>query len=293
MPPRDIRATFLDFAMLEPAPTRTLDARGLPLKLGGRTLVMGVINMTPDSFSDGGLYADAGAAVQAGLRMIEEGADIVDVGGESTRPGYVAVDAGEETQRALPVIAGLVEKTDIPVSIDTYKAAVAKAALKQGARMVNDVWGLQRDPDMARVVAASGAAVVIMHNRERAEPNIDILDDIRVFFANSLARARAAGIREDRIVLDPGIGFGKTLEQNLAVLARLDELHEIGFPILIGTSRKSFIGRLSPSEPRERLPGTLAANVFAVLGRVAILRVHDVAAHVQALRVAEAIRGAH
>ncbi|HEY8267865.1 MAG TPA: dihydropteroate synthase [Xanthobacteraceae bacterium] len=279
--------------MLEPAPTRTLDARGLPLKLGGRTLVMGVINMTPDSFSDGGLYADAGAAVQAGLRMIEEGADIVDVGGESTRPGYVAVDAGEETQRALPVIAGLVEKTDIPVSIDTYKAAVAKAALKQGARMVNDVWGLQRDPDMARVVAASGAAVVIMHNRERAEPNIDILDDIRVFFANSLARARAAGIREDRIVLDPGIGFGKTLEQNLAVLARLDELHEIGFPILIGTSRKSFIGRLSPSEPRERLPGTLAANVFAVLGRVAILRVHDVAAQVQALRVAEAIRGAH
>ena len=279
--------------MLEPAPIRTLDARGLPLKLGGRTLVMGVINMTPDSFSDGGLYADAGAAVRAGLRMIEEGADIVDVGGESTRPGYVAVDAGEETQRALPVIAGLVQKTDIPVSVDTYKASVAEASLKQGARMINDVWGLQRDPDMAHVVAASGAAVVLMHNRERVEPNIDILDDIRVFFANSLARARTAGIREDRIVLDPGIGFGKTLEQNLAVLARLDELHELGFPLLLGTSRKSFIGRLSPSEPRERLPGTLAANVFAVLGRVAILRVHDVAAHVQALRVAEAIRGAH
>jgi dihydropteroate synthase len=279
--------------MLEPAPIRTLDARGLPLKLGGRTLVMGVINMTPDSFSDGGLYADAGAAVRAGLRMIEEGADIVDVGGESTRPDYVAVDAGEELKRALPVIAGLVEKTDIPVSIDTYKAAVAEAALEQGARMINDVWGLQRDPDMARVVAAAGAAVVLMHNRERVEPNIDILDDIRVFFANSLARARAAGIREDRIVLDPGIGFGKTLEQNLLILARLDELHELGFPILLGTSRKSFIGRLSPSEPRERLPGTLAANVFAVLGRVAILRVHDVAAHVQALRVAEAIRGAH
>ncbi len=279
--------------MLEPAPIRTLDARGLPLKLGGRTLVMGVINMTPDSFSDGGQYADAGAAVRAGLRMIEEGADIVDVGGESTRPGYVAVDADEELKRALPVIAGLVEKADIPVSVDTYKAAVAEAALKQGARMINDVWGLQRDPDMARVVAANGAAIVLMHNRERAEPNIDILDDIRVFFANSLARARAAGIREDRIVLDPGIGFGKTLEQNLSVLARLDELHEIGFPILIGTSRKSFIGRLSPSEPRERLPGTLAANMFAVLGRVAILRVHDVAAHVQALRVAEAIRGAH
>jgi dihydropteroate synthase len=279
--------------MLEPAPIRTLDARGLPLKLGGRTLVMGVINMTPDSFSDGGLYADAGAAVRAGLRMIEEGADIVDVGGESTRPGYVAVDAGEELKRALPVIAGLVEKTDIPVSIDTYKAAVAEAALKEGARIINDVWGLQRDPDMARVVAAAGAAVVIMHNRERVEPTIDILEDIRAFFVNSLARARAAGIREDRIVLDPGIGFGKTLEQNLSVLARLDELHEFGFPLLLGTSRKSFIGRLSPSEPRERLPGTVAANTFAVLARVAILRVHDVAAQVQALRVAEAIRGAH
>ncbi len=279
--------------MLEPAPIRTLDARGLPLKLGGRTLVMGVINMTPDSFSDGGLYADTGAAVRAGLRMIEEGADIVDVGGESTRPGYVAIDAGEELKRALPVVAGLVQKTDIPVSVDTYKAAVAEAALKEGARMINDVWGLQRDPDMARVVAASGAAVVIMHNRERAEPNIDILDDIRAFFARSLERARDAGIRGDRIVLDPGIGFGKTLEQNLAILARLDELHELGFPILLGTSRKSFIGRLAPSKPRERLPGTLAANVIAVLGRVAILRVHDVAAHVQALRVAEAIRGAH
>ena len=279
--------------MLEPAPIRTLDARGLPLKLGGRTLVMGVINMTPDSFSDGGLYADANAAVRAGLRMIEEGADIVDVGGELTRPGYVAVDAGEEARRVLPVIAGLVAKTEIPVSVDTYKAAVAEAALKQGARMVNDVWGLQRDPDMARVVAEAGAAVILMHNRERVEPNIDIMEDMRVFFANSLARARAAGIRDDRIVLDPGIGFGKTLEQNLAILARLDELHELGFPILLGTSRKSFIGRLSPSEPRERLPGTLAANTIAVLGRVAILRVHDVAAHVQALRVAEAIRGAH
>ncbi len=233
------------------------------------------------------------AAVRAGLRMIEEGADIVDVGGELTRPGYVAVDAGEEARRVLPVIAGLVAKTEIPVSVDTYKASVAEAALKQGARMVNDVWGLQRDPDMARVVAEAGAAVILMHNRERVEPNIDIMEDMRVFFANSLARARAAGIRDDRIVLDPGIGFGKTLEQNLAILARLDELHELGFPILLGTSRKSFIGRLSPSEPRERLPGTLAANTIAVLGRVAILRVHDVAAHVQALRVAEAIRGAH
>jgi dihydropteroate synthase len=279
--------------MLEPAAARTLDARGISLRLGERTLVMGVINVTPDSFSDGGVYPDANAAVRAGLRLIEEGADIVDVGGESTRPGHTPVDAEEELRRALPVVHGLARANAVPISIDTYKARVAQAALLAGARMVNDVWGLQRDADMARVAAAHEAAVVIMHNRETVEPAIDILDDVRAFFDRSLERAKRAGIRDDRIVLDPGIGFGKTLEQNLQLLARLDELHELGYPLLLGTSRKSFIGRLSPSAPRERLPGTLAANVLAVQSRIAILRVHDVAEHIQALRVAEAIRGAH
>jgi dihydropteroate synthase len=278
--------------MLEPSRARSLDARGLQLRIGERTLVMGVVNVTPDSFSDGGIYASPQAAIEAGLRMIAEGADIIDVGGESTRPGYVPVGAAEEIQRAIPVVAGLVRATQTPISIDTYKARVAEAALAQGARIVNDVWGL-RDPDMARVLAAHDAVVIIMHNRAAADPSIDIFEDMRGYFDASLARARAAGIREDRIVLDPGIGFGKTLEQNLQILARLEELRALGFPILIGTSRKSFIGRLSPSEPLARLPGTIAANALAVLAGVDIVRVHDVAAHVQALRVAEAIRGAH
>ena len=278
--------------MLEPGPSRLLDARGLPLRIGDRTLIMGVINATPDSFSDGGAYPTAEAAVAAGLRLIAEGADIVDVGGESTRPGYTPVAAEEELRRALPVVEALARATATPISIDTYKARIAEAALKVGARIVNDVWGLQRDTDMARVVAAHEAAVIVMHNRETVDPALDIFEDLRLFFERSLERAAAAGIRKDRIVLDPGIGFGKSFEQNLSILARLDELHELGFPILLGTSRKSFIGRLTDSGPRERLPGTIAANTLAAAAGVAIIRVHDVAAHVQALRVAEAIRGA-
>jgi dihydropteroate synthase len=279
--------------MLEPSPARALDARGLQLRTGERTLVMGVVNVTPDSFSDGGIYPSPAAAIEAGMRMVAEGADIVDVGGESTRPGYRPVDAAEELRRVMPVITGLVQATRTPISIDTYKAVVAQAALEKGARMVNDVWGLQGDPDMARVVAAHGAAIVVMHNRDTVDPAIDIIDDVRAFFTRSLDRAKRAGIRDDRIVLDPGIGFGKSLEQNLQVLARLHELRDFGHPLLLGTSRKSFIGRLFPSEPRERLPGTIASNALAVLSGVDIIRVHDVAAHVQALRVAEAIRGAH
>jgi dihydropteroate synthase len=278
--------------MLEPNRGRTLDARGMPLRIGERTLVMGVINVTPDSFSDGGIYPSPQAAIDAGLRMIAEGADIVDVGGESTRPGYAPVAAEEELRRAIPVVAGLTRATQTPISIDTYKARVAAAALAEGARMVNDVWGL-RDPDMAGVVAQHQAALIIMHNRAAADPSIDIFDDMRGYFERALARARAANIRDDRIVLDPGIGFGKTLGQNLQILARLEELRAFGYPLLIGTSRKSFIGRLFPSEPRERLPGTIASNALAVYAGVDIIRVHDVAAHVQALRVAEAIRGAH
>jgi dihydropteroate synthase len=271
--------------------TPQIDCAGRILKLD-RPLVMGIVNVTPDSFSDGGLLADPEAAVAAGLRMVTEGADIVDIGGESTRPGHVPVAAEEEIDRVLPVIARLAARTPAPISIDTSKSAVAERALAAGAHIVNDVWGLARDRDMAAVAAAAGAAVVIMHNREAADPAIDIFADIRAFFARALDRAAAAGIRSDRIVLDPGIGFGKTFEQNLTVLARLGELCELGYPLLIGTSRKSFIGRLAPSEPRERLPGTLAANVLGVLAGVAIVRVHDVAAHVQALRVIDAIRGA-
>jgi dihydropteroate synthase len=277
--------------MLDQSPTRSLDACGHKLPIGPRTLVMGVINVTPDSFSDGGLFRTPDEAVAAGLHLVAEGADIVDVGGESTRPGYIPIAADEEITRVIPVVAELAAKTPTPISIDTYKARVAERALAAGAHIVNDIWGLARDRDMAAVVAAHDAAVVIMHNREVADPAIDILADIREFFARALDRTAAAGIRADRIVLDPGIGFGKTLDQNLMVLAHIGELCELGFPLLLGASRKSFIGHLMPSEPRGRLPGTIAANVIGVLAGVAIVRVHDVAAHVQALRIVDAIRG--
>jgi dihydropteroate synthase len=253
---------------------------------------MGVINVTPDSFFDGGQYPTPEAAVAASLRLITEGADIIDVGGESTRPGHIPVGEDEELARTLPVIRALARETAAPISIDTHKAAVAEKALEAGAHIVNDIWGLSRDPDMAKVVAAHGAAAVIMHNREKVDASLDMIEEIKRFFAMALERATACGIRENRIVLDPGIGFGKTLEQNLAVVAHLDELVQIGFPILLGVSRKSFIGKIFKSETKERLPGTIAANVIGVLAGVAIVRVHDVSAHAQALRISEAVRGA-
>jgi dihydropteroate synthase len=271
---------------------RTLDARGTTLPLGARPLIMGVINVTPDSFFEESRHPGTSDAIATALRFAAEGADIVDVGGESTRPGHVPIEAEEELNRVLPVVKELSRSISVPVSIDTYKAKVAERALAAGAKIVNDVWGLSRDPAMAPTVAAHNAAVVIMHNREKIDPSLDILDEIEGFFGRALERAATAGIRNDRIVLDPGIGFGKTLGQNLAVLARLEEIVELGFPILLGVSRKSFIGKLVPSAPGERLPATIAANIIGVLGGVAIIRVHDVAAHVQALKIAEAIRGA-
>lgn len=278
--------------MLNPKPARSLDARGTKLPLGVRTLIMGIVNVTPDSFSDGGLFSDPDAAIAAGIRLAQEGADMVDVGGESTRPGHHAVSAQEEIARAIPVVEALVKQISVPVSIDTFKAVVAERALKAGAKIVNDVWGLQRDPDIANVAGTHEAAVIIMHNREQIDPSLDIVEEMRIFFGLSIKRAHAAGIRDDRIVLDPGIGFGKSPEQNLSALKRLNELDNLGYPILLGVSRKSFINRLYPSEPRERLPGTIAANTAGIVSGVSIIRVHDVAAHVQAVRVADAIRSA-
>ncbi len=273
-------------------PTRFLDARGVKLPLGPRTLIMGIVNVTPDSFSDGGDHAETVVAIESGVRMVAEGADLIDVGGESTRPGHQEISAEEEMARAIPVVAGLAGKISLPVSIDTYKAKVAERALKEGAKIVNDVWGLQRDPDIARVSAEHGAAVVAMHNREQIDASLDIVEEMRAFFSRSIERAKKAGVRDDRIVLDPGIGFGKSPEQNLSAIRRLDELHALGYPILLGVSRKSFINRLHPSEPKERLPGTIAANSLGIRSGAAMIRVHDVAAHLQAVRVADAIRSA-
>jgi len=259
----------------------------------GRPVVMGVLNVTPDSFSDGGRFLDPAAAIDQARRMAAEGADILDIGGESTRPygGAVAVPTEEEIARLAPVLPAVVA-LGLPVSIDTMKAEVAAWALAAGAAIVNDVWGLQRDGDLARVVADHAVPVIVMHNRAAADPAIDIMADIAAFFARSLEIAARAGIARHDIVLDPGIGFGKTPEQSLTAIARLGELTSFGLPILLGASRKRFIDKVSPAPPDRRLGGSLAAHLAAVASGAAIIRAHDVAETVQALRVAAAIRSA-
>jgi dihydropteroate synthase len=256
-------------------------------------VVMGILNVTPDSFSDGGRYDNPALAISHARRMIEEGADIIDVGGESSRPyvGATPVSADDELSRILPVLPDVVA-LGAPVSIDTMKADVAARALALGVSIVNDVWGLQRDPDMARVVAEHGVPVIIMHNREEIDPAIDIMADVEAFFARSLDIAERAGIARDRIVLDPGVGFGKDAAQSLSVIARLDAFAAFGKPLLVGLSRKRFIASVVPSQPQQRLAGSIAGNLLAALSGAAILRVHDVAETVQALRVAAAIRNA-
>ena len=272
-----------------PPPTSRLKAL-LP-DLGRRTLVMGILNVTPDSFSDGGRFEGVEAARTQSTALIAEGAHILDIGGESTRPGHVPVPAAEEHARVLPVIAALAPGLPVPISIDTYKASTAEAALKAGATIVNDVWGLQREPDIARVAAAHGAPVIVMHNRETIDPDLDIVADMKRFFERSLDIARRAGIPEADIVLDPGIGFGKSWDQHLEALRRLPEIRAFGFPLLVGVSRKSLLGRLHDREtaPRDRLVGSIAAHVLAGTLGADIVRVHDVAQHVEALRVLDAV----
>ena len=259
----------------------------------GRPIVMGVLNVTPDSFSDGGRFLDPVTAIDQARRMAAEGADILDIGAELTRPygGMEAVTAEEEMRRLAPVLPAVVA-LGTPVSIDTMKAEVAAWALGSGAAIVNDVWGLQRDNDLARVVAEHAVPVIIMHNREAADPAIDIMADIAAFFARSLEIAARAGIARENIVLDPGIGFGKTPEQSLIAIARLGELASFGLPLLLGASRKRFIDKVSPAPPDQRLGGSIAAHLFGVASGAAIIRAHDVAETVQALRVNAAIRSA-
>ena len=259
----------------------------------GRPIVMGVLNVTPDSFSDGGRFLDPVDAIDQARRMIAEGADLLDIGAESTRPygGAVAVPIAEEMRRLGPVLPAIVG-LGVPVSIDTMKAEVAAWALAAGAAIVNDVWGLQRDGELARVVAQHAVPVIIMHNREAADPAINIVADICAFFSRSLDIAARAGIARQNIVLDPGIGFGKTPEQSLTAIARLPELKSFGLPLLVGASRKRFIDTVSPAPPDQRLGGSIAAHLLAVAGGAAIIRTHDVAETVQALRVAAAIGSA-
>ncbi|MCK1640151.1 dihydropteroate synthase [Bradyrhizobium sp. 157] len=252
--------------------------------------VMGVLNLTPDSFSDGGQFAAPERALAQARRMIAEGADIIDIGAESTRPyGSEPISVEEELKRLQPILSDVVA-LGIPVSIDSMKSAVVAWALDQGAAVANDVWGLQRDSGMAGLVAERGAPVIVMHNRERADPAVDIMQDIAAFFGRSLDIAAKAGISSDKIVLDPGIGFGKTPDQSMTALARLGELHSFGLPLLVGASRKRFISTVTPSEPHQRLGGSIAAHVLAAQNGARIIRAHDVAETVQALRVAAAIR---
>jgi dihydropteroate synthase len=256
-----------------------------------RPAVMGILNVTPDSFSDGGQFVAPERAMAQARRMIAEGADIIDIGAESTRPyGAQPVSADEEMKRLQPILTDVVA-LGVPVSIDSMKSAVVAWALDSGAAIANDVWGLQRDPDMAKRVAARHSPVIIMHNRDQVDAGIDIVRDIVDFFTRSLEIADRAGISRDNLVLDPGIGFGKTSEQSMTALARLHEIGVFGLPLLVGASRKRFISTVTPSEPHQRLGGSIAAHLVAAQGGARIIRTHDVAETVQALSVAAAIEG--
>jgi dihydropteroate synthase len=261
-------------------------------KIGSRAVIMGILNVTPDSFSDGGRFLARDAALVQARSMAAAGCDIIDVGGESTRPGAAPVPEAEELARIEPILADLAQALDIPVSIDTYKASVARRAAELGAVVINDVWGLQKDPEMAAAVAETETALVMMHNRSEKDAAVDILADIRQFFDRSLTLAQSAGIPAERMILDPGIGFGKTSRQNLEAVARISELRDYGLPVLVGVSRKSFLGSLLDAGIEGRLIGTIAANLAAAVSGAAIFRVHDVAEHVAAFKVFDTIRAA-
>ena len=252
---------------------------------------MGIVNVTPDSFSDGGQFLDHSAAVAHGLRLLQEGADILDIGGESTRPGHAPVSADEEIARVVPVVRALAAVTDLPISIDTMKAAVAEAALDAGASIVNDVWGFQHDPDMARLVARRSVPAIIMHNRHDDDPSIDVMAEVMSFLARSIEIGREAGVRLEQLVVDPGFGFGKTHAQSLTLVRDLARLKALGCPILLGVSRKRAIGLVTGrSEPRDRMIGSLAAAVIGAMNGAQIIRGHDVAPHVDAMKMFAAVR---
>ena len=254
---------------------------------GKKTYIMGILNVTPDSFSDGGDFTNVEIALKHAKDMVDEGADIIDLGGESTRPGHTFVSAQEEIKRIVPVISRLKEEINVPISVDTYKSEVAKEALELGVDMINDVWGLTYDDDMAEVIGKYDASVCIMHNQEGSEYDKDIMDSIKEFLQNSIDKALKAGIKKEKIVLDPGIGFGKTFEQNLEVLRRLDELKDLGYPVLLGTSRKSVLGNIVHGQPKDRVDATVATTVLGIRDGVDIVRVHDVKENLQAAMIAD------
>ena len=266
------------------------DIGGHRFDWGSRTYVMGIVNVTPDSFSGDGLGTDQEAAIAQGLRMVKEGADMLDVGGESTRPGHVPISTSEEIARTQSVVRKLARESGVPVSIDTYKIHVAEAAVEAGASLLNDIWGLTRSPSLAELAARHGCAIVVMHNQDGTDYEGDLMSEIKRFLRVSARIAEEADVPRERVLIDPGIGFGKTAEQNWEVMRRLEELRELGRPVLIGTSRKSFIGKLLDLPVAERMEGTAATVAASVLRGVDVVRVHDVQAMTRVVRVADRMR---
>ena len=263
---------------------------GRKFEWGSRTYVMGIINVTPDSFSGDGIGGDEAAAVSQGLRMVSEGADMLDVGGESTRPGHQPITAAEEISRTKGVVAQLARETAVPISIDTYKLEVAEAAVAAGATMLNDIWGLTRSPALAELASTADCALVLMHNHDGTEYAGDLMEEIKRFLQASLDRALKVGVPRERVLIDPGIGFGKTAEQNWVVMRRMEELRELGQPILIGTSRKSFIGKALDLPVDERVEGTAATVTAAILRGADVVRVHDVREMTRVAQIADRMR---
>jgi dihydropteroate synthase len=274
----------------------SIHCRKRTLILGKRTLLMGILNVTPDSFSDGGLFFDRDNAVSHGLKMIEGGADVIDIGGESTKPGSKPIEFEEELRRVIPVIESIAKEADVPISIDTYKSAVAQRAIEAGAEIINDISGLHFDPDLAKVAAKGNIPLILMHIRgtpETMQKNVhydSLFSEILQYLKNSIQRAESAGLDPGQIIIDPGIGFGKTLEDNLLIIKNLHEFRILGKPILLGTSRKNFIGKILNAEVEDRLEGTLASMAIGVLNGAHIIRSHDVLQARKALAVADAIR---
>jgi len=276
----------------------TIRCRKRTFTLGKRTLLMGVLNVTPDSFSDGGLFFDKETAIVRGLKMVEEGADFIDIGGESTRPGSKPLGLDEELRRVIPVIESLAKEVDAPISIDTYKSTVAKKAIEAGAQIINDISGLQLDPSLSQVAAKEDVPLVLMHirgNPETMQKNIhyeSLFSEIIQYLKDSIQRAESAGVDPEQIIIDPGIGFGKTVEDNLLILKNLQEFKILGKSLLLGTSRKSFIGKILNADVTERLEGTLSSIVVGVLNGAHIIRCHDVLQAKRAIAIADAVRQA-
>jgi dihydropteroate synthase len=274
----------------------SIRCRKQKLILGKRTLLMGVLNVTPDSFSDGGFFLNKEKAISRGLRMVEEGADVIDIGGESTRPGSKPVELEEELRRVIPVIESLEREVDVPISIDTYKSAVAQKAVEAGAQIINDISGLHFDPNLAQVAAREDIPLVLMHIRgtpetmQRDVHYSSLFAEIIRYLKNSISMAESAGIAPGQIIIDPGIGFGKTMEDNLLILKHLYEFRILGKPILLGTSRKNFIGKILSAEVGDRLEGTLSSIAIAVLNGAHIIRSHDVLEAKKVIAVADAVR---